>query len=241
MWGFSSSPLVVHDRVIVYAGGPKGKSMLAYKADSGKLAWAAGDDLGHSYCSPHLTTLDGVEQVLVSTESGLTAFHPTRGDVLWQHNWPLSKDMARVVQPAILDKTDVLLGTPFGGGTKRLRITHKGTSWSEEEAWTTLAIKPYFNDLVVHKGCLYGFDGVFFTCVSLEDGKQRCGHPGLRQRAGSLACRAESASRSLREGRGGAAGGEPRAAPGAGPIPGDQGQDVEPPRGGARQAVRAQR
>ena len=36
--------------------------------------------------------------------------------------------------------------------------------------WTTQAIKPYFNDLVIHAGHLYGFDGIFFTCVSLSDG-----------------------------------------------------------------------
>jgi hypothetical protein len=39
--------------------------------------------------------------------------------------------------------------------------------------WTTKTFKPYFNDMVVHNGHLYGFDGDFFTCVSLQDGKKK--------------------------------------------------------------------
>src|SRR6185437_9074950 len=41
MWGFSSSPLVADEMVIVYAGGTEKKGLLAYQADSGKLAWTA--------------------------------------------------------------------------------------------------------------------------------------------------------------------------------------------------------
>ena len=37
--------------------------------------------------------------------------------------------------------------------------------------WTTRAIKPYYNDLVVHRGHLYGFDHNFLTCVGLADGQ----------------------------------------------------------------------
>ena len=39
MWGFSSSPLIFDGLVTVWAGGPDNKSVLAYHADTGKLAW----------------------------------------------------------------------------------------------------------------------------------------------------------------------------------------------------------
>ena len=73
----------------------------------------------------------------------------------------------------VISDTDLLLGTPFNKGTRRLKVTKKGDTWTAEEVWTTLKISPYFNDLVIHEGYLYGFDGTFFTCISLEDGSSQ--------------------------------------------------------------------
>jgi outer membrane protein assembly factor BamB len=171
IWGFSSSPLVLQGIVTVFAGGPDGKSVVGYHADSGELAWSAGEGQG-SYCSPQRAVLAGVEQVLLTTEKGLSAFHPTTGAVLWKHDWPV-EGPCRVTQPAVLDGSDVLIGTPFTGGLRRLRVTRDGDNWSVQEVWTTRTIKPYFSDLVIHNGHLYGFDNAIFTCVRLEDGKGR--------------------------------------------------------------------
>jgi outer membrane protein assembly factor BamB len=171
-WGFASSPLVVQGLVIVYAGGADGKSVLAYKADTGAPVWFAGD-LGHGYGSPQLATLGGVEQVLAVGEAGLAGFDPKKGEMLWSHDWAPQKDLARVVQPTVLSSSDVLIGTGFGVGARRVRVGRQGKSWTNEEQWTTQAIKPYYNDLVIHEGHLYGFDGPIFTCVSLEDGSGR--------------------------------------------------------------------
>lgn len=169
-WGFAGSPLVVQGVVTVFAGGPDGKSVLGYHASSGALAWSAGEGQ-FSYCSPQPARVDGIEQVLIATDRGLTAFQPARGDVLWRHEWPLEGGMARVVQPAAVDHTDFLLGTGFGNGTRRVHVRRDGDAWTTKEVWTTRAIKPYYNDLVIHQGHLYGFDHNLLTCVSLADGK----------------------------------------------------------------------
>jgi outer membrane protein assembly factor BamB len=171
-WGFSSSPLVVGDMVLVFAGGPDGKSVLAYHAASGEPAWSAGDGQS-SYSSPHLARLGGVEQVLMVTDAGLTSLAPASGSVLWKHDWD-AKGMARIAQPALVGESDVLIGTGMILGTRRISVHRDGDSWAADKAiWTKTVIKPYFNDLVVHEGHLYGFDDNFFTCVRLEDGK-RC-------------------------------------------------------------------
>ncbi len=171
-WGFSSSPLVAGVVVSVLACGPEGKSVMAYHLSSGEPAWHGGE--GHiSYCSTQLARLGGVEQVLIVTETGLTSFQPETGEVLWKHDWRLEQEIARVVQPAVVDEATVLLGTPFNMGTRRVHVSHDKGGWTTEEEWTTKAISPYFNDLVLHKGHLYGFEGTSFTCVRLEDGKGR--------------------------------------------------------------------
>jgi outer membrane protein assembly factor BamB len=171
-WGFSSSPLVARGIVTVAASFTEGKMVLGYKADSGDLAWAAGDGK-QTYCSTQLVTLGGVEQLLVAADNGLTSLDPASGKVRWVHEWFGPMEMARVIQPAVVGESEVLLGTGFKHGTRRLRLRQKAGGWSDEEVWTTKAISPYFNDLVVYEGHLYGFDDAFFTCVNLGDGEKR--------------------------------------------------------------------
>jgi outer membrane protein assembly factor BamB len=168
-WGLSSSPLVVEGIVAIFAGAPKGKSVAAYKIETGEPAWTAGEG-EISYCSPQLSSIDGVAQILIATNAGLTAFRPASGEILWHHSWP-HEDLARVVQPAVLMGGDVLLGTGMGIGTRRIHVEHKEQDWTTKEVWTSRAIKPYYNDMVVHEGHLYGFDSNVFMCVNLEDGR----------------------------------------------------------------------
>jgi outer membrane protein assembly factor BamB len=167
-WGFAASPLVAKGMVLVFAGGPK-KSVVAYDAATGKLAWAAGKG-ELSYCSLQLSNIDGVEQALLATGHGMTAFDPADGTVLWDHDWFIEKG-ARCVQPAVVGKSDLILGTGFGNGTRRVHITQANGQWQEKEVWTSRTFNPYFNDFVVHNDHIYGFNNEIFTCVNLDKGK----------------------------------------------------------------------
>ncbi|MDB5389639.1 MAG: repeat-like protein [Planctomycetaceae bacterium] len=168
MWGFSSSPLVVQNLVTVFAGGPEQKSVLAYRVDSGELAWSAGEG-SLSYCSTQLSKIDGVEQLLITTDVGLFSLQPATGKVLWQHAWP-SEGVARVVQPAVISQSDILIGTGMGIGTRRISVKHSQDQWESTELWTNRSFKPYYNDFIVSGDYLYGFDGNIFLCASLSDG-----------------------------------------------------------------------
>ncbi len=169
-WGFAASPLIAQGAVLVFAGGPS-KSVVAYDANSGKFLWAAGDGK-LSYSSLQLATIDGVEQALLSSGDGLTAFQPADGKILWNHKWPLEGG-ARCIQPANLGNADFLISTGFGNGTRRLHIAHNGDQWEDKELWTTKAISAYFNDFVTHRNHLYGFNTEVFTCVNLDKGKSK--------------------------------------------------------------------
>jgi outer membrane protein assembly factor BamB len=165
--------LVRDGLVTVFAGGPKNKAMLAYKAETGDLAWAAGQGT-HSYCSPHPATIDGVEQILIATDAGMSSFHPTKGDVLWHHDWKGPEGFFRVVQPVQVDDSDFLLGTWMGLGLRRFHVAHTQGKWDADKSlWTNKKVQPYYNDLVAHKGHAYGISDNFLVCVNLDDGKVR--------------------------------------------------------------------
>ena len=78
MWGFASSPLVVSNRVIAYAGGTGANQIFAYDSASGEPKWSApaGDN---SYSSPQLAKLAGRDVVLLLTNSSLAAVDAATG------------------------------------------------------------------------------------------------------------------------------------------------------------------
>lgn len=169
-WGFSSSPLVTDELVCVFAGGEGAKELLAYDRMSGELRWSAGDGK-LSYSSPQLITIAGKEQLLFASNLGLEAFSLADGKPLWKHDWKI-EGMARVVQPQVLDGSKLLLGTGYGYGTMLLEVAAEGEQFATKELWLSKEMKPYFNDFVIHREHLFGFDGAIFGCVDLADGKR---------------------------------------------------------------------
>ena len=162
-WGFSSSPLVLGDLVIIAASG----QLVAYDAATGNRRWL-GPNPGGSYSSPHLATIDGVQQVLLVTGAGTTSVSPADGKQLWSDSWAGNS----IVQPAVTADGDVLI-TSQENGTRRIALAQNGSSWSVQERWTSNGLKPYFNDFVVHKGYAYGFDGRILACIDLKDGERK--------------------------------------------------------------------
>lgn len=162
-WGFSGSPLVVGDTLIVAASG----TLIAYDLATGEPRWH-GPAGGLSYSSPQLVTIDGVEQVLMLNADGLTSVAPADGAVLWDYPWPGFP----ITQPALTADGGLLLAASGGSGTRRIALAHRPAGWSVEERWTSLALKPYFNDFVVHRGHAYGFDGRILACLDLADGSR---------------------------------------------------------------------
>ncbi|MCP4204575.1 MAG: PQQ-binding-like beta-propeller repeat protein [bacterium] len=162
-WGFSGSPLVVDDLVIVAAAG----QLLAYDLATGEPSWF-GPDGGAGYSSPHVVMIDGVAQILLMSETGTVGVAPAAGTVLWEHPWPGFP----IVQPALTADGDVLISASAGSGMRRLVVAQQPGEWTLEERWTSNGLKPYFSDFAVHNGHAFGFDGRILASIDLEDGKR---------------------------------------------------------------------
>lgn len=168
-WGFASSPLVTDGVAIVHAGGAGDKGLLAYDEETGELRWSApaGND---SYSSPQLAEIDGRQCVLMLTNKGLTVVAPSDGRPLGGHQWEFQG--YRVVQPLLVNKSSVLLGTGMGTGTQRIELRFDGDEIAATESWISRHMSPYYNDYVVHGEFLYGFDNNIFACVNLKTGQR---------------------------------------------------------------------
>jgi outer membrane protein assembly factor BamB len=175
-WGIAGSPLVVGDVVIVAAAG----NLAAYDLATGKPRWYGPKD-GRGYSSPQLMTIDGVAQVVLLNGPGVLSVAPSDGAVLWKYEWPGDS----IVQPAIVDGSDLLIGSGSGLASKtgmlRINVAHapldsargRDAAWTVKERWTSTGLKPYFNDFVVHQGHAFGFDGGILASIDVADGTRK--------------------------------------------------------------------
>ena len=172
-WGFSSSPLVVDGRVVVFAGGPEDQSLLAYDSKTGDPAWNVASG-GHSYSSPQLASFGGVQQVLYLSDREFTAADPVTGERLWGFPAGQVRTGMPATQPNLISPNEVMIAFTEAGGTMLLELEPgaEGKEWSVEPKWQSRYLKPYFNDYVRYKDAVYGFDGDIFACIDLKTGKR---------------------------------------------------------------------
>ncbi len=168
IWGFSASPLVVDDLLLVAASG----ALVAYDLETGDQRWT-GPTGGEGYSSPHLVTIDGVEQILQQNGAGIVGV-TFDGTKLWEHEW----SGYPIVQPALTPDGDILISVSDKSGTRRLAVDHQPSEqgpgvWTVEERWTSIGLKSYFNDFVIHNGHAFGFDGNILAAINIEDGERK--------------------------------------------------------------------
>ena len=150
-------------------------TLAAYDAASGKPLWY-GPDMGDSYSSPHLASIDGVPHILLMSQSGALSVDPHTGTQRWKYSWPME---SRILQPAIIAGGDLLLAGE-AAGVKRVTVSHPEGKWVVKERWESTEMKLNFNDFVIHDGYAYGFDGARIACMDVRNGK--CKWKGDRYR-----------------------------------------------------------
>jgi len=170
-WGYSSSPLVVGSIVIVAISG----KLIAYDIDTGTQLWS-GTNGGESYSSPQLWTTKGVTQILFMNNEGITSFSPPDGKELWK----LAVPGVKIVQPAMIDESDILISSGDRKGLERIAVKNVSGKWITEEIWASSKLRPDFNDFVVHKDHIYGFEGPYLACIDITNGDRiwKGGHYG---------------------------------------------------------------
>jgi len=165
-WGYSASPLVAGERVVVFAGGSKGTA--AFDASTGAPAWAreGGKD---SYSSAQLVSIRGQAQILMQDSQRMTGLSLADGALLWERANP-TPPAAPMLQPHPLEGGMLLAST--GQDLALLELREEGAKWTVVEKWASSRFRPSFGDFVVHHGCVFGLDDGVLSCVDIKTGER---------------------------------------------------------------------
>lgn len=170
MWGFSSSPLVIGDVVVTYAGGKGDKGLLAYHTTDGSPAWSVATG-AISYSSPQPITPAGETQVVIVSDAGILAVEPASGDIAWRFE-ANGQGVWRAAQPTEQEDGSLLIGSE-DLGTVCLDLRKVDGEWQPRERYRSNKLRPSFDDFVLYQGCAYGFDLRVFCCFDTKTGKPR--------------------------------------------------------------------
>lgn len=174
-WGYSASPLVDGDLVLLEVGGSPAKALVAFDRSTGTVRWSLGDG-DAAYSSPVAMILGGIRQYVFARRTGseVVAVSPD-GKELWRHPAPPTM----ITMPLFVAPDKVYLSSGDDAGAMLLRVRASEGRLAAEEVWTSRLMKNHFNGAVLVGEHLYGFDNGTFKCLSLATGEQRWAQRGL--------------------------------------------------------------
>lgn len=172
-WGFSGSPLVSGDLIIVNVG----KAGAAVEKATGKLVWKSDTD-NAGYSTPYPITVNGKDQVVIGSGRAYKGVDPKKGTMLWEHTWSTSYGV-NAADP-ILSGTKLFISSGYNKGCALLDLA----SAEPQEVWRSRVMKNQFNSCVLIDGHLYGSDGDYdktntFKCIEFATGTEKWSAPDV--------------------------------------------------------------
>lgn len=169
-WGFSSSPVLVDDVLIVEAGGTESRGFMGFDKISGDLLWANGDGVA-GYSSPIIAHIDGVKQIVFANQTTLFSFN-SKGDTLWTFPMKMNAPMAT---PVFFDSDKIFISTVRSDGFSIVEVKNNTVT----ELLNAGTMKNDFSSSLFYEGFFYGFNVAALQCISAETGESRWTKRGL--------------------------------------------------------------
>jgi len=149
-WGFSTSPLVLDDKVIVQGGGTA--LVIAYDKQTGNLIWKSMEgEAGYAAALP--MTIDGETKLIIYHGTGLSCLNPADGNEIWRVPWP-TKYFVNATTPIIQGDT-IFHSSGYKMGCQAIKVTASGY----ETLWTNNALEAQHSDPILIDGFIYGYSG----------------------------------------------------------------------------------
>ena len=172
-WGYSESPLVDGDKVVVTPGGEQG-AIVAFDKKSGKKLWASKDLTDEAqYASLVPADVDGKRQYIQLFMKKIAGVDAENGDVIWTSDW--KQGQTAVIPTPVYTDGKVYVTSGYGAGSKLVNI--KGGK--ANDVWENKVMKNHHGGVVLVDGNLFGFsDGGGLVCQDLKTGEMTWNEKG---------------------------------------------------------------
>jgi outer membrane protein assembly factor BamB len=168
-WGYSESPLIVGDMVIVTPGGNKG-TLVALNKSNGELIWQSSEvtERAH-YASPVLAKINGVNTIVQFARQSVFGVNLVDGKPLWKYTSP-ANGTANCCAPIIEDNL-VFASSSYGKGGGLAKITLAGSTQAAEEVYFEKKMACHHGGIVKVGDYMYSAGGGPLMCMNFKTGE----------------------------------------------------------------------
>jgi outer membrane protein assembly factor BamB len=166
-WGYSESPLIVGDRIILNTGGRRASIVAIAKLDGTTLWQNHNDEAGYS--SPMLLRTGSLQQVVFFTGQRALAVDPRDGRLLWSYT-RASNNTANIATPVVRGNR-VFFSSDYGTGAALVDVKAAGNIASAEEVYFTRDMRNHHASSVVVGDHIYGFSSSILTALRFDTGQ----------------------------------------------------------------------
>ena len=168
LWGFSASPIIVGDLVIVHAGAKPNGCYLALDRVTGMERWRnVSDPLG--YATPLLISSGKIRQLVCWTPTHVRGLDPRTGRIAWSREFRVHNGTA-ISMPLFRD--GVVLVSGYWEGSQAIRLNDglstASAAWEDRRNLRSLMCQPLYRN--GHGYLLDKRHGL--TCFELASGKK---------------------------------------------------------------------
>ena len=191
-WGYSESPLLDGQALVVTPGGSN--TVVALLKTSGAPAWQCADikdDAAYTSLVP--VTLGNIPQYVVMTANFVAGIHSKTGKLVWKA--PCESKTAVASSPVISKDGAVFVSCGYGVGAHGFQLSAAGGGFQAKETYADKALQNHHGGAVLVGDHVYAAFDNGLKCVDIKTGKVAWqGGPGkgsITYADGHLYCRAE--------------------------------------------------
>jgi outer membrane protein assembly factor BamB len=170
-WGYSGSPLVDDEQVVVTPGGPKGL-LAALDKKTGELRWQSKEVPEEAtYSSPIVAEVGGVRQYIAMTGDGAVGVDAKTGGLLWRYK---RAPYNEIVAPTPIFHENQVLITAWKGGPDLIKLEAAGGKITATKVYGKNTLANEHGGVVLVDGVVYGsHQERGWRCVEFKTGNQK--------------------------------------------------------------------